>query len=109
MKTTIKGLKRYRSKGIEYVYHRATGTRIMSVPGTPEFLAEVAKCAKKKTSTVPDTLGGLIGAYKTSPEFLTKKPRTKADYEKVFDYLKPISAMPLKEFTPKIAVGIRDK
>jgi hypothetical protein len=41
-----KGLKRYRSKGRWYYYHRATRTRILAAPDTPEFDAEIAAAKK---------------------------------------------------------------
>jgi hypothetical protein len=39
----VRGVKKYRSKGREYYYHRATGTRLLEPPGTLEFLIEIER------------------------------------------------------------------
>jgi integrase len=110
MKTTIKGLQRVRSKGRVYLYHRPTKTRLVSVEGSPEFFAELAAIAKKKPGiAAAGTLGALIAAYKASSKFSTRAMRTKADYEKVFDYLKPLSGMPMDEFDSAEAFAIQEK
>ena len=38
----VRGIHTVRAKGRSYTYHRASGRRIKSAPGTPEFLAEIA-------------------------------------------------------------------
>ena len=96
----IKGVKRVRPKkgrGKEYFYHRATNKRIAAPFGTAAFAAEVAAldALAKKQSPRDGTLKALIVAYKGSPEYMGLMERTKADYEKVFDYLAPIGEMPL--------------
>ncbi|ODT12973.1 MAG: hypothetical protein ABS35_38875 [Kaistia sp. SCN 65-12] len=89
----IKGLKEYfePKSGKFYRYHRKTGTRILAAPGTPEFNDEIraaeAKLAKKPSG---GTLGHVIELYRASPAFMTLKPRTRADYEKVMLWLKPL-------------------
>lgn len=93
----LKGLKQYRVGGRLYVYHRASGTRLHAEPGTPEFLAELARLETgagqevEERSTAPEirpgTLAALIQAYKASPDFQQLKPRTRRDYDRVFAWL----------------------
>lgn len=107
----IKGIKTYRSKGKTYHYHRATGERLAAEPGTAAFIEEVARLdAKVKAQgELPGTLGALIAKYRASPKFAAKAERTKRDYQKVFDYLKPLSDVPLSRFTPPFVMKLRDK
>ena len=39
----VRGIKRVKSHGRWYYYHRKTGQRIKATPGTPAFLAEVER------------------------------------------------------------------
>src|SRR5262249_29118966 len=56
----------------------------------------------------PGTLGALIAAYRASPEFELLAPRTRADYQKVFDYVKPLAGDPLLKITPNYVRDVRD-
>src|SRR5215469_4938438 len=108
----IRGIKVYRSKDKLYAYHRATGTRLRSPVGTPEFFAELtainAKTSKAKEK--PGTWGGLVSNYKSSPHFQNElKPRTKKDYNRVFEWLAGLSDMPLAEITRPFIHNLRDK
>jgi integrase len=110
----LRGLKRYRSKGIEYFYHRATGKRITAKPGTPEFLAEVMALDASikqhaEDAARPQTLGALIKSYKTTDAWTDLSPRTKQDYEKVIAYLAPLYEVPVAAFTPPKIVAMRDQ
>ena len=51
----------------------------------------------------------LISKYRSHPKFQDLAPRTRLDYQKCFDYLKPIGDTPLIRFTPSLIVNIRDK
>src|SRR5690606_29323570 len=51
----------------------------------------------------------LINRYKAHPAFTDLARRTQADYQRCFDYLKPIADTPLARFTPPLVVKIRDK
>src|SRR5512133_912537 len=87
----VSGVKIYRSRGKLYAYHRATGKRIRQPFGSAAFLSEVERLNQSLPSDpLPGTLGSLIAAYRRSPEFLELAPRTRSDYQKVFDYLKPL-------------------
>src|ERR1700678_2355079 len=111
----IKGLKIYQSRGKVYAYHRPTGIRLKCPLGTPEFFAELASiqaqaATANEKSERPGTWGGLLTAYKASPRFQNElKPRTRKDYNRVFDWLAGLTAMPLHEFTREFVHNLRDK
>jgi integrase len=111
----VKGFKIFKDRhGRERCYHRKTGERIDLVKapkGSPEFFTECARIAALATTLVPKpgTLGLLIAAYRGHPAFTDLAPRTKADYQAVFDYLKPIADTPLVQFDKPLVVRIRDK
>ena len=67
----LKGVKRVRSKGRIYFYHRATGARINARPGTEEFLIEIKQLndRTKVQGPLAGSLGALIETYRRSPEF----------------------------------------
>lgn len=113
-KPAIPGIKRYfEPKAARwYNYHRKTGTRIEAEYGTDEFVAEVARInatiTEKARPTVAKTLGELIVMYR-AVQFEHLAARTRADYQKVFDYLKPMSDLALESFTSGGVVKLRDK
>ncbi|MGQ0663658.1 MAG: tyrosine-type recombinase/integrase [Pseudomonadota bacterium] len=55
------------------------------------------------------TLGALIGAYRASPEFVNLAPRTQYDYQRIFDYLSPLRAMPVIEIDRPFLIALRDR
>jgi integrase len=111
-KVPIKGIKVYRSRGKLYAYHRATGIRLRSHFGTTEFFAELVsiEAQTSKPKEKPGTWGGLVLAYKDSPRFQDElKQRTRQDYNRLFDWLAPLAAMPLIEITREFVCDLRDK
>jgi integrase len=96
-------------------YHRSTRTRVNldEAPlGSAEFFAECARITeliKVSGPPKPGTLGLLITEYRANAEFLDREPRTRADYQRCLDYLKPISDVPLTHFDRALVVRIRDK
>src|SRR5258708_5524924 len=95
-------------------YHRKTGTKIdlSKAPlGSAEFFAECARLVEfaKSTTPKPGTLGLLIAAYRAHTAFQDLAPRTQSDYQRVFDYLKPIADTSLMRFDRPLVVRIRDK
>lgn len=109
MEFKVRGVKLYKSRGKLYAYHRATGKRIKAAIGTAAFLAEIERLdAKKPPDAKPGTLGALIAAYRASPEFTELAPRTRTDYQHVFDYLKPLDSDLLIDFTPSMILDTRD-
>jgi integrase len=53
-------------------------------------------------------LGALVGAYRRSPEFLELADRTRSDYQKIFDYLKPLEGDLLAHITSAYVIEVRD-
>src|ERR1700730_4872266 len=97
-------------------YHRKTGIPIdlKKAPlGSAEFYEECAKIAATAEQLAakekPGTLGLLICDYRKSPVFQDLAPRTRVDYQRIFDYLRPIADTPLKTFDRPLIVRIRDK
>lgn len=117
----IRGVKRVRSKGRTYFYHRATKRRIMAPPNSAAFAAEVARLdetggatprgrdAPARSAYRAGSWGALVAAYRASPEFARLAPRTKRDYDRVLDYLAALDDMPLIQITPPAVLAIRDK
>jgi hypothetical protein len=111
----VKGFKIFKDRhGRERCYHRKTGERIDLVKapkGSPEFIAECARITAMVAAATPKpgTLGLLIEAYRGHAAFLDLAPRTRSDYQIVFDYLKPIADTPLVKFDKPLIVRIRDK
>lgn len=106
----VRGIKRYRSKGRWYVYHRETGKRIEAEFGTAEFFNELAILERrvKREAALPGTLGGLLAAYRASRAYLDLAPATRAGYARMINLLRPIHEMPLAELTPQFIAGLRD-
>ena len=95
-------------------YHRRTHTAVdlSKAPiGSAEFFAECSRIAElsQKVEPKPGALGLLINGYRAHSAFTDLAPLTRRDYQKVFDYLKPIADTPLKRFDKPLVVRIRDK
>jgi hypothetical protein len=111
----VRGLKTFfePKTGKVYRYHRKTGIRIKSAPGTAAFFAELsaaeAKLNKSKSpKAVHGTLESVIVEYRQSPGYQILKPRTKRDYERVLDYLAPLGKKAVTELDPPKVARIRD-
>lgn len=107
----LKNINRIVSKGKVYYYHRPTKKRIQAAYGTAAFIAEVTRlnAALEEAKPAPDTLGALMAAYRAAPEFTERAERTRADYQKVMDWLKAIDDTSLVDITPAFAIEVRDK
>ena len=111
----VKGFKIFDDRhGRRRCYHRKTRIAIdltKAPEGSAEFIAECARISALVTVTTPKpgTLGMLIEAYRGHAAFLDLAPRTRSDYQAVFDYLKPIADTPLIRFDKPLVVRIRDK
>jgi hypothetical protein len=111
----VKGFKIFLDRhGRWRCYHRKTGTPIdlaKSPLGSAEFFADCARISALMTATAPKpgTLGMLISAYRDHPAFRDLAPRTRSDYQGVFEYLRPIADTPLVKFDRPLVVRIRDK
>lgn len=112
MLARIRGVKKATAKGRVYYYHRKTGKRIESPPGTAAFMVEVARLdgiATAAPAARAGTFGGLVAAYRDGPEWAALAPRTRADYDRVFLYLEPIAEMPLRRIDGQFVVATRDR
>jgi integrase len=126
MTTTVKvrGIKKVtvhkKGQTYTYFYHRKTKRRVEDAGGIPltpddgvRFAAAVEALDQLidfRVPTTPDgTWGGLVTAYKASPEFHLLSQRTKRDYLRVLDYLKPLRRMPLVEMDTPFVLGVRQK
>lgn len=106
----LKGVKKVRSKGKTYYYHRKTMTRLPGVPGGETFLSAFRSLeTDRKAATASHTLGGVLAAYRASPEFASLAPATCQKYQQVFDDLKPLDGMPLAQITTEFLFALRDK
>lgn len=118
----IKGIKRVRSKGHVYYYHRTTGKRLNAPPWSAAFIDEARRLdaapatdtaakPRHQSGAVPHkagSWGALVAAYRASPEFARLAARTKSDYGKVLDYLSALDDMPLAQMTPAFCLQARD-
>lgn len=112
MRVKVSGLKRYKDRhGKERLYHRASGTPIDSSLSGQDIAAEVARLDKlhAPAKAKAGTLGSLLVSYKGSPAYTELAERTRADYLKIMDYLKPIEGTPLTEIGPGFIAKLRDK
>lgn len=112
----VKGYKIFKDRhGKMRCYHRATSAAIDLIKnplGSAGFFAECARIdalAKAGIAASPGTLGLLITKYRKHSAFTELAPRTKTDYQKVFDYLQPISSEKLARFKSPFIVKLRDK
>lgn len=112
----VKGFQIFRDRhGRWRCYHRATRTSVdlLKAPiGTPEFFAECARIGALSTAAgppKPGTLGLLIRDYRASPAFADLAPRTRTDYQRIFDYLRPIADTELVRFSKPLVIRIRDR
>jgi integrase len=107
----VRGLKEYTVNGKEYRYHRKSGVAIDVKVAGHALVLEVERLDKLHAAPVAKagTLGSLLESWKRSPSFTGLKPRTRADYQKIMDYLRPIAGTPLVELTTGIIAKLRDK
>lgn len=112
LRVKVSGIKRYRDRhGKLRLYHRASGTALDPSLSGQELAAEVARLDKLHSPAPArvGTLGGLLASYQQAPRFTGLAPRTKADYRKIIDYLKPLTGTPLVEIGPGFVAKLRDK
>ncbi len=95
-----RGLKIVRAKGKRYIYHRATGERLIGIwendrgqlVATQSDLDEIARLNAPKVGTIPGTLRSLFDEYTASIQFRALKTRTRKDYERVIAWVAPTDA-----------------
>src|SRR5262245_21974524 len=96
--------------GKQRCYHRKTHKPVdlqKAFIGSAEFFAECARIAelsKLAGTPKPGTLGLLIAEYRASAEFRDRATRTRSDYQRCLDYLKPIVDVPITRFDRALVV-----
>ena len=110
----VKGIERFRDRhGKWRCYHRKTGPPISRLILEPvssllNWLGwKASPCMSETPARAPS--GWSTVEYRGSAAFSGLAPRTRADYQRVFDYLKPIADTPLPKFDRTLIVRIRDK
>lgn len=91
----IKAVRRRLASGevVAYHYHRPTGKRLNHDPASAEGLLEIAaldgraKALKAAQEASTATLAGLWRAYTESPQWRALRPRTRSDYQAVWEWL----------------------
>jgi len=96
-------------------YHRRTKPLLISPkrrwaqPSSLPNAARLAEAGKLQLPPKPGTLGMLITEYKKHPAFTDLAEPHQADYQRIFDYLRPITDTALTRFDAPLVVRIRDK
>ncbi len=115
VRVSLRGVKRYRhpKSGIWYTYYRPSGQRLFAEFGSPEFLAEYNRAVEhheqKNSDILPGTLGLLIAEYRQSDRFGNLAEKTRQDYMRYLNFLRPIADMPLIDITRPFVSRLRDK
>lgn len=109
----VQGVKKATAKGKVYYYHRATGKRLQSEPGTAAFIEEIARLDEVAKSIARNrspegSWGWLVEEYRRSPEFADLADLTRRDYQNVLSYLEPLKFVPLFEITAPKLMELRD-
>jgi integrase len=108
---SVKGVKKYESKGKVFCYHRKTGIRIVAPFRSAAFFVEVAAldtAVAKPGSPAIGTLGALIESYRKSMRFTDLAKCTRSSYQHKLDLMKAAHGMPLVKFTPAFVAEVRD-
>ena len=108
MRIKLHGINKVTSKGRLYNYHRRTGTRLKSEPGSPAFMLELEHLDKPVSDQAAGTLSALIEEYKASPEWIRLGSRTQEDYQAVFEFLKVLGSGKVTDFDAQIVISLRD-
>lgn len=86
----LKGLKRYSKttadgRRVVYWYAWEGGPRLPGEPGTPEFVAAYNAAVADRTATPAQTLAGLVGRYRASPEYAKLADATRKEWSRWLD------------------------
>lgn len=104
----VPGVKKVRANGRVYYYHRATKTRLPD-PAAPDFLARVNALNARTAEPQAGTLGALVTRYRVSPEWGNLAPATHREYNRIFNWLRPIGRMPLIQIDEAFLYQLRDE
>lgn len=98
-----------------YWYHRASGRRLTADPASAEGFAEVARldaaarAAEAATAALAGSYAALWTLYRDSPAWRALKPRTRADYQAVRDWLGAAADTPVAAIRPQDLERLRDR
>jgi hypothetical protein len=121
VKVTLEGLKIARARGKWYVYHRATGTALLTgfvgskdalrrKLAEPDFIGAYNSKRKRGATSYPEnTLGWLVNWFRNLPEFTKLAEVTRKGYAVRLDWLEPEFDIPLKDITTASLYNVRDK
>lgn len=105
----LDGIKRVKSKGHVYYYHRKTMKRLPGLPGSAEFVAKLRELdAPKQSDALPGTLGAIVTRYKRSSEYTELGAGTHRQYQIRLGRLKPFSDIPLVSISLQRVYDLRD-
>lgn len=113
----MKNIQRQVHGGRTYLYHRHTRVRLdVDATGRQRTPEEIhAAWAREearhhgRARPVGGTLGALIVAYRASPEFIGLAAKTRRDYARILDWLKPLADQPLTAIDTPRVMKIRDR
>ncbi len=89
----------------QFYYHRATGTRLRGVPGSPEFLSDYQEAERFAPHEVGN-VNALIREYGLSPKFLKKRESTQREYKRMLKRLEAeFGTMPIAALAAPRVIG----
>jgi hypothetical protein len=93
-----------------YWYHRHTGLRLRGLPGSPEFISDLAAADLLVSNRLGGAFNGLIREYTLSPEFGTLAPSTQAEYRRMLTIAeKQFGSMPVTALNdPRVKMDFLD-
>lgn len=91
MRARLKGINRTTAKladgrSVVYYYHRASGTRLLGEPGSPEFLASVAAAEGKAQQRTQGKLSGVIRDFEKTSKWRRLAESTRKEYTRVLTF-----------------------
>lgn len=91
MRTRIKGVNTVKRKlaggdVATYYYHRATGARLDGKPGSPEFMASIAKAVEQSRKRDTGTLAGLMREFEETKQWRKLADSTRSEYRRIFKF-----------------------
>lgn len=107
----------YMAKGRTYYYFRKKGFPRVRLPdpSAPEFSAEYDRLLRQAVGDTgprrakPDSLGELISAYRASPEYRDKKPKTRQAYDRYLAMLADVDDLPASAMSRQWVLHKRDQ
>ena len=108
----LKHVKRVRSKGRTYWYHRSTGERLPDDPDQriKRVVDLNASLGPRKRVAYPGSVAATASAYKASPDFKRLAPKTRQYYATYLDIIcQDWGPLPVSGIQRKHVLALRDK